>query len=342
VVTAVRGIRDALAAAGEAVRVMAPEHDAKGYVRNSLARIAFNHRLWSGELAGADVVAGFDFDGFRLGQVWSGPFVHVNGGTLADILPFERGLVRLVLRQLAQLERRAARSAAGVVTPSAYAAGAVHQHYGVPEARIRVIPYGIDLDDWDRRLAAAGQPPERREPVILCVAKLYPRKGVERLLAAFEEVARAVPAARLEIVGDGNRAEAVDRRIAAHPARERIVRHGGVAHDSIHPFYRRAAVFCLPSRHETFGFAYLEAMASRLPVVALDRTAVPELVTHRRTGLLAQTDDPAELAGLLIRVLREPAEARALGEAGRGRAEGLPWSRTARSLQILFNTLAGS
>ena len=177
--------------------------------------------------------------------------------------------------------------------------------------------------------------------MILCVAKLYPRKGVEILVQAFAEVARAVPAARLEIVGDGIQAAAIDRAIAAHPARGRIARHGGVPHGAVHPFYRRAAVFCLPSRHETFGFAYLEAMASGLPVVALDRTAVPELVGHGGTGLLAKTEDPAELAGLLTRLLRDPTEARALGEAGRARAESLPWSLTARSLQSLFHPLTG-
>lgn len=341
VVTAVRGVRDALAASGESVRVVCPPRDAGGYLRTSLARIVFNHRLAPADLAGADVVAGFDFDGFTLAGKRPGPFVHVNGGTLADILPFERGPVRLVLRQLAQLERRAARRATAVVTPSAYAAGAVRKHYGVPEARIHAIPYGIDLTDWDAHLAAAAAPPEGTPPMILCVAKLYPRKGVDRLLAAFTEVARVVPEARLEIVGDGIQAAAIDRAIAAHPAGDRIVRHGGIRHDAVHPFYRRAAVFCLPSRHETFGFAYLEAMASGLPVVALDRTAVPELVEGGETGLLAKTEDPAELAGLLVRLLRDPAEARALGEASRARAGALPWSRTARSLQQLFHTLTG-
>ncbi len=341
VVTAVRGVRDALAASGESVRVICPPRDAGGYLRTSLARIAFNHRLAPADLASADVVAGFDFDGFALAGRRPGPFVHVNGGTLADILPFERGPVRLVLRQLAQLERRAARRATAVVTPSAYAAGAVRRHYGVPAARIHAIPYGIDLADWDARLAAAGPAPAGAPPVILCVAKLYPRKGVELLLKAFEEVSRAVPEARLEIVGDGIRAAAVDRAVAAHPACERIARHGGVPHDAVHPFYRRSAVFCLPSRHETFGFAYLEAMASGLPVVALDRTAVPELVVDGTSGLLAKTEDPAELAGLLVRLLRDPAEARALGAAGRARAAALPWSRTARSLQAPFHALAG-
>ena len=341
VVTAVRGVRDALAAAGESVRVVCPPRDAGGYLRTSLARVAFNHRLAPSTLAGADVVAGFDFDGFALAGKRPGPFVHVNGGTLADILPFERGLVRWVLRQQAQLERRAARRATAVVTPSAYAAVAIRRHYGVPAARIHVIPYGIDLADWDARLDAAGTPTEETPPVILCVAKLYPRKGVELLLKAFAEVARAVPEARLEIVGDGIQAAAVDLAIAAHPARERIARFGGIAHDAVHSFYRRAAVFCLPSRHETFGFAFLEAMASGLPVVALDRAAVPELVADGETGLLAETDDPAELAGLLVRLLRDPAEARALGAAGRARAGSLPWSRTARSLQHLFHATTG-
>mgnify|MGYP000591101102 CR=1 FL=1 len=335
VAASVRGCRDALRAAGEDVRIVCPARDRAGYIRNSVARIAFNHRLRPLDLAGAAVVAGFDFDGFALPR-GGPPLVQVNGGVLADIVCFERGPVRWTLAQLAQLEGRAARRAAAVAAPSRYAADTVARLYGVPAGRIEVVPFGIDLADWDMGLQDVA-PVEAIEPVILCVARLYPRKGIDLLLAAFAHVIREVPVARLEIVGAGLLDRWLAAAIATHPGRDRIAWHGDQPPAALPAFYRRAAVFCLPSRHETFGFAFLEAMASARPVVALHATAVPEMVRHGETGLLARREDPDELGALLVRLLRDPAEARALGAAGRTRAAGYSWSATAASLLDLFS-----
>jgi len=338
VAASVRGCRDALRAVGEDVRVVCPERDRAGYIRNAVARIAFNHRLRPLDLAGAAVVAGFDFDGFALPR-GGPPLVQVNGGVLADIVRFERGPVRWTLVQLAQLEGRTARRAAVVVAPSRFAAATVARLYGVPAGRIEVVPFGIDLADWDLKLQAA-LPAEANEPVILCVARLYPRKGLDLLLAAFAHVIREVPAARLENVGAGLLDRWLAAAIAAHPGRGRIAWYGDQPPDALPTFYRRAAVFCLPSRHETFGFAFLEAMASARPVVSLDTTAIPEMVRDGETGLLARREDPGELGALLVRLLRDPAEARVLGAAGRVRAAGFSWTQTAQSLQTLFRRIS--
>ena len=149
-----------------------------------------------------------------------------------------------------------------------------------------------------------------------------------------------MPAARLEIVGAGLLDRWLAGAIAAHPGRDRIAWHGDQPPVALPKFYHRAAVFCLPSRHETFGFALLEAMASARPVVALGVTAVPELVGHGETGLLARREDPEELGALLVRLLRNPAEARALGAAGRVHAEGYSWARTGQSLLELFRRIS--
>jgi glycosyltransferase involved in cell wall biosynthesis len=257
---------------------------------------------------------------------------------LAEIVRFERGAVRWTLAQLAALEGRAARRAAAVVTPSRYAADTVARLYGVPPARIEVIPFGIDLAGWDAAVRGMA-PPEPAAPTVLCVARLYPRKGIDLLLEAFAQVVRKVPDARLEIVGAGLLDRWLTAAIAAHPARERIAWHGDQPPDALPAFYRRASVFCLPSRHETFGFAFLEAMASGLPVVALHTTAVPEMVRDGETGRLARREDPAELAALLAQLLRDPAEAQSLGAAGRARAAGYSWRFTAQFLQELFRKI---
>jgi alpha-1,3-rhamnosyl/mannosyltransferase len=87
-----------------------------------------------------------------------------------------------------------------------------------------------------------------------------------------------------------------------------------------------ASAFCLPSLGEGFGLTALEAMASGTPVVVSDRGALPEVVGE--AGLCV-APEPAALEEALGRVLTDSALAARLTAAGRERAAGLTWSRTA-------------
>jgi len=95
-------------------------------------------------------------------------------------------------------------------------------------------------------------------------------------------------------------------------------------------------VFCLPTRLEPFGIAYLEAMMHRLPVVATRVGAVPDMVLEGQTGRLVEPGDAAALAAALIDVLGDPATARRYGEAGFVRAtETYTWQRVGQRIRAL-------
>jgi glycosyltransferase involved in cell wall biosynthesis len=95
--------------------------------------------------------------------------------------------------------------------------------------------------------------------------------------------------------------------------------------------YRRAAIFCLPSRQEGFGIVFLEAMACSKPVVAARAAAVPETVLDGETGLLADPEDPEALARAIHSLLADSERRRAMGEAGRRRVEQYGAHRVAGS-----------
>ena len=78
-----------------------------------------------------------------------------------------------------------------------------------------------------------------------------------------------------------------------------------------------------PSKRETFGRTLIEAMATRKPVIASRVGGMPEVVVDQETGLLVAEEDQQSLAAAMIALLRDPARALQMGEAGRRRVEQL-------------------
>lgn len=316
-------LSESLEARGHRVEMIAPAPH-RGPV-SLLRRLLFNvraRRAARGRLPRPDLIVGFDLDGFLIERGGVRRVAAIKG-VLADEAGFERGLphVRLTVESL--LERRHVRQVDRVVTSSAYSAGRIAEEYGVPASRIAVVPEPIDLSRWRRAFEEAPELP-RSGSSILCVAHLYPRKNVATLLAA---MTRLPGSARLRVVGTGPDLTRLERRRRELGLGERVEFLGHVDFARLAGEYRRADVFCLPSRQEGFGIVFLEAMAAGLPIVAARASAVPEVVTDGESGILVGPDSPDELAAALDRLLSNPEERRRLGETGRRRVTAYEVSR---------------
>ena len=97
--------------------------------------------------------------------------------------------------------------------------------------------------------------------------------------------------------------------------------------DVVAQLYQQADIFCLPSVQEGFGIVFLEAMASGLPIVATNATAIPEVVPHGQAGLLVAPGNVAALARALIELLRNPEQRATFGAFGQAHVEQFNWSR---------------
>lgn len=305
-------LRDAVMALGHEVTLINATAKASGEA--TLSRIAFNVRARSRvRRMKADVLVGFDLDGVFIPR---GAFFHVAAikGVLADEAHYERGARRIELAMLARLEARHVRRADRVITTSIYSSERITKFYGVKREKIFVVPELIDLDAWQRALENA--PLIDGPPRILCVAHLYPRKGVETLLRAFAHVrCRAV----LRIVGVGPERRRLEHLAHGLAIADRVHFLGHLPLHALTAEYRNAAIFALPSAQEGFGIVFLEAMASSLAVVAGRAAAVPEVVAEGATALLVSPDDEAALADALVQLLDDPARRMAMGAAGRAR-----------------------
>ncbi|MDR1634808.1 MAG: glycosyltransferase family 4 protein [Bifidobacteriaceae bacterium] len=161
-------------------------------------------------------------------------------------------------------------------------------------------------------------------PVVLCVSRLVPRKGQDQLIRGWPEVVAAHPGARLVIAGAGPYGAKLRRMAAASPAASSIELTGRVEDARLAELYAAAAVFAMPCRSrllnlevEGLGIVYLEASAAGVPVVAGDSGGAPDAVLEGKTGFVVDGRRWQPAAARIIELLDNPAQAAAMGAAGR-------------------------
>jgi glycosyltransferase involved in cell wall biosynthesis len=157
---------------------------------------------------------------------------------------------------------------------------------------------------------------------ILFLANLQESKGILTLLESAPAIVRARPEVRFRIAGPWQdntlreKAFAFVRENGLEPFVEWL---GPVAGRAKEELFLTSHLFVLPSRNETMSLAVLEAMRAALPVVTTDRGVLPEVVLDGRTGFIIPPADPGLLEARILALVDRPAEAAAMGKAGRDR-----------------------
>lgn len=221
----------------------------------------------------------------------------------------------------------AVRSADAIFGISEYVSGTVVS-MGRPARDIHTVLNCVDVSQWDPETDGSAV---RRElgiaadaPLIASVSRLFSWKGQRELLRAFAAARKELPALKLLIVGADEReahvgsfTEELKALAAELGVTEHVVFTG--ARSDVARVMAACDVFTLPSFEEPFGLVFLEAMAMRRPIAALNNGGTPEVVEHGKSGLLsAPYDIPAYTANILT-LLRDPALRARMGEHGRRR-----------------------
>jgi phosphatidylinositol alpha-1,6-mannosyltransferase len=242
-----------------------------------------------------------------------------------------------------RVRRKTLVSADTILAGSHFTAGLARDLGADPE-RIRVTHYGTDPTRFQPRDASALR--ERlglgARPVLLTIARLVERKGIDTVLDALPAVLARHPDAVYVIAGDGPESDALKAR-ARRLGVERAVHFAGAVTDEELPlWYSLADVFVMPSRSdppdvEGFGIVFLEAAACERPVVAARAGGIPDAVADGVTGMLVPPGDAGALARELAALLGDEARRAELGRRGRERVlADFTWDRVVeRTLEAL-------
>jgi glycosyltransferase involved in cell wall biosynthesis len=224
--------------------------------------------------------------------------------------------------------RAAIRACSGLAIGPRLERDRVRAQYVVPEARIAAIPNALDVAEHGNLERASA----RRALGISLEATvvewhgriLLHRKGLDTLVAAWQQVCEQRPDRDLLLLllGTGPDASAFRRLIDDSGVTSVRWRDEFVTErEELAPYLAAADIYVLPSRHEGFPVALVEAMANRLAVVATDAPGVADILGGGDTeaGVMVARDDPAALAEALGRVIDDGEFARQLGGVARDR-----------------------
>lgn len=219
-----------------------------------------------------------------------------------------------------KLQLSGMRRASAITAVSKFQAGELSRDVSLPIEAIRVIPNPISPALLRDALEQPGI--EATKPVVLYTGRIELNKGSLELLKSVNLVAASFPEVEYVIAGGRHNSiddQTLERALTVANTREHVRLLGHVPWHQLAGWYRRATVFVMPSRYETFGISVIEAMAFGVPVVAANVGGLPEIVQDGVTGILVPPKDPDALAEAVIHLLRDPELRRRLGSAARGR-----------------------
>ena len=188
---------------------------------------------------------------------------------------------------------------------------------GSPTEKVRVVPYGIDLDRFSPGEASGGS------NQVLSVGRFVDKKAPHLTVLAFRRLLKTVPSAELHLVGEGPLQGACRTLVRALDIEDRVSFHGVLPHRAVAERMERArcyvqhSVIAADGDREGTPLSVLEAAASGLPVVATRHEGIVDVIEDGISGRLVEEGDIEGMADALADVLGDPDRARRLGRSAR-------------------------
>jgi alpha-1,3-rhamnosyl/mannosyltransferase len=232
-----------------------------------------------------------------------------------------------------------------VITISEFSKAEIVQHFGIPADRIKVTYLGVD-EKYSTPLpepvkAATLQKFKLERPFFLCVGTLQPRKNIERLILAFDNLPDPVKS-NFDLIIVGRHGWGVENLVTqltqlSHNPRSHVKWLGGVSEADKLALLQSATSLVFPSLSEGFGLPLVEGFASGSPVIASNTTSLGEVAGSAAFGV-----DPLQTEALTqaMQTMADNSDLRSeFARKGRARAAEFTWAKCAAQTQLIYRSM---
>jgi glycosyltransferase involved in cell wall biosynthesis len=208
---------------------------------------------------------------------------------------------------------------------------------GIPPGRLRVIHSGMDHGLY----TPDGRAPADRPPWIVYLGRLKKYKGIDLVIRALPEIAKAAPDVVYKVVGEGDDRPRLERLTASLGMQKHVEFTGFIGGQDKVALLRNTRVLAYTSPKEGWGLSVIEAGACAVPVVASDSPGLRESVVDGETGFLVPHGDVPAIADRMKRLLTDDVPAARMAAAGVKWAARFNWEDSARkTLGLLEEAVA--
>lgn len=205
---------------------------------------------------------------------------------------------------------------------------------------VRTISNGVDLSNFAPGAAPATIYEKyhipRNVPIVLHVGRIDPEKSIDVVIGAFAQLSPKLPKARLLIVGDGTDRENLELLVKEKGISSRTIFAGRVLPPDLYDIYKVGTVFVTASAIETQGIVLIEAAATGLPLVAVNKCAAPEACQDGRNGIICEPDSAPEISAALHKILTNSRLRRRLSEGSLAVAKENDLKETVKAFEDVY------
>lgn len=227
------------------------------------------------------------------------------------------------------------------------------KNYNILEKKVDIIPMGVDIKRFDQKKRIMtfsfkqfyfSEKEKKYNMVLFCGYKNY-EKGAISILKAIPYIIHKVPKTYFVFIGPSTMAFNRELNKLKKDFKVRVI---NIAPDNLKGYYdpkkisafKETDLFLMPSRSDAYGIAFLEAWASRKPVIGSNIGATPDVIRDGIDGLLVKFDDIEDISRVVIKLLKNKNLRKKLGKAGyRKIQESNTWENVAKCTNKLYHEI---
>lgn len=213
---------------------------------------------------------------------------------------------------------------------------------------IEVTPFGVDLDVFcPYSISKASSLFSQNDIVIGTIKSLEKKYGIEYLIDAFSLVLEKRPhlPLKLLIVGEGSLDNSLKEQVKRLQIQDKVIFKGKIPFSEVPKYHNMISVYVALSilNSESFGVAIVEASAMEMPVIVSDVGGLPEVVEHRKTGIVVPPKNSEAAARAILEIIDNETLREKMGKLGRLRVcELYDWNKNVELMLSIYNKIISS